>query len=286
MLTNKVNEIMTRDVISAPAARTIFEVVEMMVAKNVGRVMITANRSPVGIFTETDVLRRVMKSKLDGKKNRIKAVMTAPVQAVPQDTHIVEALGKMYRGGFRHLLVSGRKGAIVGMVSMRRILKLVLEVGRGLGESRTIGSIMSDNFVTVDDARSIYDTIAVMIKRNTSCVIVLHQGKPNGIFTERDVLNRVTVKNIDTRKIAVREVMTANLVSMPHSALVGEVLAKMYEGGFRHVPIQGDGSELAGIVSMRDILKYAKALDIDESVRKTWKEVEKFWQSEELYTPG
>ena len=290
MLTNKVDEIMTRDIVSAAASTPALEVMEMMAAKNVGRVIITKGQSPVGIFTETDVLTRVMKRKSGVKDSHIQAVMTAPVFAVPQDTHIVEALGRMYRGGFRHLLVSGRQGAIIGMVSMRRILKLVVEIGRGLGESRTIGSIMSSDFVTVDAARSVYDTIALMIKRNACCVIVLSKGKPNGIFTERDVLRRVIIKDIekdiDTKKVRTRQMMTAHLVSMPQSALVGEVLAKMYEGGFRHVPILGNNGELVGIVSMRDVLKYAEALDIDENVRKTWKEVEQFWASEAQYTPG
>ncbi len=290
MLTNKVNEIMTRDIVCAAASTPVLKVMEMMAEKNIGRVMITENQSPVGIFTEMDVLRRVMKRKSGVKRSRIKSVMTAPVYAVPQDTHIVEALGKMYRGAFRHLLVSGSRGTIIGMVSMRRILKLVVEVGRGLGESQTIGSIMSGDFVTVDAAGSVYDTITLMIKRNTGSVIVLSKGKPTGIFTERDVLRRVILKDIekdiDTKKMTNRQVMTAHLVTMPQSALVGEVLAKMYEGGFRHVPILGKSGELVGIVSMSDILKYAKALDIDKSVHKTWKEVEQFWASEQQYTPG
>ena len=50
--------------------------------------------------------------------------------------------------------------------------------------------------------------------------------------------------------------------------------------------IMGTQQELAGLVSMRDVLKYAKALDVDERVRNAWKEVEEFWQYEEQYTPG
>jgi hypothetical protein len=41
-----------------------------------------------------------------------------------------------------------------------------------------------------------------------------------------------------------------------------------------------------GIVSMPDVLRYARAFDIDENVRRTWKEVANFWQSEDHYTPG
>ena len=286
MLSNKVSEIMTSEMITAGVSSTVFDVMELMAAKNVGRVVITDKQIPVGFFTEQDVLRRVMNKKLDTKTTGIRKFMTSQIRAVRQEDHIVDALGKMYQSKFRHLLVRGEKGAIVGMVSMRRILKLAVELGRGLKETQIIGSIMSGDPNTVDASQSIYETIEVMIKRNTNCVIVLSNSEPKGIFTERDVLKRVAVKEIDTKKTPIEKVMTADFVTMPHSALVGEVLAEMYQRGFRHIPILGDQGDLVGIVSMRDVLKYAKALDIDENVRKTWKEIKEFWDSEEHFTPG
>ncbi len=286
MLSNKVSEIMTTKVIMVGASSTIFEVMEMMAAKNIGGVVVTEDQLAVGIFTEQDVLKRVMNKKLDPKKTSIKRVMTSPIRGVPKETHIIEALGGMYKAKFRHLLVRGEKRAIVGMVSMRNILKFTVELGQGLTESQTVGSIMSRNIITVEGSQSIYDTIELMVKKNTGCVIALIEGKPKGIFTERDVLNRVAKKNMDTKKTPIREVMTTDVVTMPHTALIGEVLAEMYRRGFRNMPIRGEKGEVVGIVSLADVLQYAKALDVDEKVRNTWKEIEEFWESEEHYTPG
>lgn len=286
MLSNKVNEIMSRELVMAPASSTIFEVLELMVAKNVGRVILAENQIPVGIFTEKDVLKRVMNKDLDPKKTAIKKVMTSPVRAVRENTHIIDALGRMYRSKFRHLLIRDQRGNMIGMISMRRILKLAVELGQGLAESQAVGSIMSTNPATIDVSQSIHQAIELMTEKDAGCVVVLSRGVPKGIFTERDVLKRVATKKIDTRKTPVREVMTADLVTVPPTALIGEVLGEMYKRGFRHMVILGDQKELAGIVSMRDILKYAKALDVDEKVRSTWKEIEEFWESEEHYTPG
>ena len=286
MLSNKVNEIMSREIITAGASSTIFDVMELMVEHNVGRVIITEDQIPVGIFTEKDILKRVMHSKLDPKKTGIKRVMTSPIRAVREDTHIVEALGKMYRSKFRHLLIRGAKGKIVGLISMRRILKLAVESGEGLPESQTVGSIMSKDPTTIEASQSIDEAIDLMIREDIGCVAVVSQGEPKGIFTERDVLKRVAAKGIDTKKTAVHEVMTSNLVTLPHTALIGKVLEEMYKRRFRHMLILGDKKQLAGIVSMRDVLRYAKALDVDEKVRNTWKEIEEFWESEEHYTPG
>lgn len=286
MLSNKVKEIMTRDVITAGVSSTIFEVMELMAAKNVGAVIVADDQVPVGIFTEQDVLKRVVNRKLDSKKTGIKRVTTTPIQVVSQETHIIKALEKMYKEGFRHLLVRGEKQAMVGIISMRDILKFAVELRHGLTETWTIGIIMSSNLVTVDASQSIYETIETMIKQDTGCVIVSMEGKPKGIFSERDVLKRVATKNIDTRKTPIEEVMTAALVTAPHSALIEEVLGEMHKRGFRNMPIQSERGNLVGIVSMGDVLKYAKALDVDEEVRKTWKEIEEFWDSEDYYTPG
>lgn len=286
MLSNKVSEIMTRELITTSASSTLFDVMELLVVKNVGRVIITENQIPVGIFTEKDVLKRVMNKKLDPQKTGIKKVMTSPVRAVREDTHIVEALGRMYKSKFRHLLVRGEKGTIVGMVTMRRILKLAVELGQGLRESQAVGSIMSRDVVTIDADQSIYEAIELMVKKDTGCVVVLSHGKPRGIFTERDVLKRVATQKIDTRKTPIQKVMTSDLVTLPPTVLIGKVLEEMYKRRFRHMLILGEQKEMVGIVSMRDILKYAKALDVDEKVRNTWKEIEEFWESEEHYTPG
>ena len=286
MLSNKVSEIMTAGVITSPASSTIFDVMKLMAARKVGAVVITDGQTPAGIFTEYDVVRRVMNKKWDPRKTGIKRAMTSPVRAVPQDTHIIEALGKMYHGRFRHLLIRGEKGAMVGMVSMRDILKLAVKLGQGLTETQTIGSLMSKNIVTVDASQSIHHTVETMVEENTGCIVVLSGGKPKGIFTERDIVKRVAISDVDTKKTPIQEVMTAPIVIMSHSALVGEVLAEMHRRDFRNMPIRGNKEELAGLVSMGDVLKYARALDIDDSVHKAWKEVEEFWESEEHYTPG
>lgn len=286
MLSNKVSEIMTTKVVTVGASSTIFDVMDMMASRNIGGVIVTEDQLAVGIFTERDVLKRVINGKLDPKKSSIKRVMTSPIRGVSQNTHIIEALGRMYKAKFRHLLVRGEKQGIVGMVSMRNILKFAVELGQGLTETKTVGSIMSRNIITVEGSQSIDDAIDIMVKKNAGCVVVLIEGKPKGIFTERDILKRVAIKDVDTKKTPVREVMTTNVVTMPHTALIGEVLAEMYQRGFRNMPIQGEEGEVNGIVSLADVLQYARVLDVDEKVRQTWKEIAEFWDSEEQYTPG
>ena len=286
MLSNKVSEIMTTHVTTAPASASVFDVLETMVAADVGRIMITDNEVPVGVFTEKDVVNRVVHAGVDARNTAINKVMTTPVRAVREETHIIDALGRMYRGKYRHLLVRGRHGKIIGIVSMRRILNLAVELGQGLKETRTVGDIAAGAIVFVEASASVQEAVQIMEKKNVTAVVVKTDGKPQGIFTERDVLKRVAAKELAAKATPVKQVMSEPIITMAQTALVGDVLAEMYRRDIRNMPVKADGGDLVGLVSMPEILQYARAFNVDEQVRRSWKEVAELLDTEDQYTPG
>ena len=81
-----------------------------------------------------------------------------------------------------------------------------------------------------------------MNKRGVTAVIVTEAGHPPGIFTERDVLKRVATMDLNRQAYAIKQVMTAPLITMPHTALVGDVLAEMYRRDIRNMPVSGAGA--------------------------------------------
>jgi signal-transduction protein with cAMP-binding, CBS, and nucleotidyltransferase domain len=285
MLSNKVSEIMTSKLTTAPAEASVFDVMQIMESEDVGRIIVMDDNVPIGIFTEKDVLKRVLNPGIDARRTAIRGVMTTPVRAVREETHIIEAFGKMYRGKYRHLLVRGRRGKIIGIVSMRRILNIAVELGQGLSETTTLGDIAAGTIISVDEQASVQQTIQLMDQKNVTAVIVT-SGKPVGIFTERDVLKRVATKEIRLGDTPITQVMTAPIVTMPRSALVGDVLAEMYRRDIRNMPVRAENGALTGLVSMPEILQYARAFNVDEQVRRTWKEVAEYLESEDQYTPG
>jgi CBS domain-containing protein len=286
MLSNKVSEIMATEIISAPASSTVDEVIQQMVARDIGRIIIIRDDLPVGIFTERHVLKHIANDKLDPQRTPVEKVMTSPFRAVAQDTHIVAALGEMIKGKIRHLQVLGARDNIIGIVSMRRILEIAVELGHDLGENKTIGSIVSQAPLSMDESESVWDAVEMMNQRAVSAVVATAALKPVGLFTERDVLNRVVAKQLDGSKTQLKEVMTSPLITMPITALVGEVLEQMSRRDIRNMPIIGEWDQLAGLVSMPDVLQYARAFDIDEEVRRTWKGIQNFYDSQYDYTPG
>jgi signal-transduction protein with cAMP-binding, CBS, and nucleotidyltransferase domain len=286
MLSNKVNEIMTTNLKTASTTASVFEVMQTMVAEDVGRIIVTDDDVPIGIFTEKDVLKRVINAGISPRGTQIKDVMTTPVRAVREETHIIDAFGRMYRGKYRHLLVRGRRGKIIGIVSMRRILNIAVELGQGLSETRKLGDIAAGTIESVAADTSVQETVDIMVKKNVTAVVVTENGKPAGIFTERDVLKRVAAKEMPVKETKIKQVMTAPIITMPETALVGDVLAEMSRRDIRNMPVKADNGDLIGLISMPEILQYARAFNVDEQVRRTWKEVAEYLDTEDQYTPG
>jgi len=84
---------------------------------------------------------------------------------------------------------------------------------------------------------------------------VLRNGELAGIFSERDIMNRVVAAGRQPGYTAVSEVMTANPRAVHLDESVDECLFLMHEFGFRHLCIV-EGKDLRGLVSLRDILMH------------------------------
>ena len=91
------------------------------------------------------------------------------------------------------------------------------------------------------------------------CALVLENGKLVGIFTERDLLNKLTGKTAVPDSTAVRELMSVNPEVLSETDSVAIAVNKMSMGRYRHIPIRkADGSY--SVTSIKHVLKYiAKA---------------------------
>jgi CBS domain-containing protein len=123
------------DLISVPASATVAEAVATMAERKVGAVLLmTEDDLVAGIFSERDLLTRVVHAGLDPRATPISMVMTRDVRFVSPGTTIEAALALMWVQRFRHLLVID--GARVqGLVSMRDLAYQMIVHGEGRFEA-------------------------------------------------------------------------------------------------------------------------------------------------------
>ena len=98
--------------------------------------------------------------------------------------------------------------------------------------------------------------IQTMLDRHVGAVAVVDENqRVAGIFTERDVLMRLSLSERDPRTTPVREVMTTPVEMATRATTPGEALATMVERHYRHLPIVEDDGRLLGMLSIRNVLQ-------------------------------
>jgi len=125
---NKVSEIMRLDVVTVAPSDKIKKAIDVMVAKNVGSVVVVEDDKVVGILTERDILKKI--KDLDIDKSLVSEFMSSPVLTVMPDTFITEALALMQTRNIRRLPVM-KGGRLMGMVTEIDILYWFFKVLRG-----------------------------------------------------------------------------------------------------------------------------------------------------------
>ncbi|MGC2450418.1 MAG: CBS domain-containing protein [Candidatus Sulfotelmatobacter sp.] len=88
-----------------------------------GCVLVTSNDRLVGIFTERDVLMKIVGTNIDLTRTPIRPYMTRDPETLPADASVAYALNKMVMEGFRHVPLVDDDGRPVGVVSMRDIIE-------------------------------------------------------------------------------------------------------------------------------------------------------------------
>jgi CBS domain-containing protein len=106
---------------------TVLAAIEKMVEVGVGAVVVVDGDELVGIFTERDVMRRVVVKQLPPDTTKVSDVMSSPVEVAHKDTNPSEALSIMDSNHFRHLPIVDDEERVQGMLSIRHLLHRMVE---------------------------------------------------------------------------------------------------------------------------------------------------------------
>ena len=120
--------------------------------------------------------------------------------------------------------------------------------------NRSIREIIAHQKVlSAPDTMTVREAAIRMAEAKVGAMLILDHGKLTGIFTERDMLNRVVAKRLDPDTTPLSQVMTADPRTISADKPLAHALVMMDEGGYRHVPVM-DGGQPVGMVSARDAL--------------------------------
>lgn len=115
--------------------------------------------------------------------------------------------------------------------------------------------VKSQKVVALPPSATIVEASQTMADNKIGSIVVMDNDRLAGIFTERDLLNRVVAKGGDAKKTVLAEVMSKNVVTSSITETLEDCFKKMESTKCRRLPIV-DGKKVVGMVTMRNILEW------------------------------
>lgn len=109
---------------------------------------------------------------------------------------------------------------------------------------------------TVLPSNTVFEAVCKMVQHNLGALVVVDQtGIVRGILSERDYLRKVAVEGRSSRTTFVQEIMTEDVICISPETDADACLKLMAKHRIRHLPVM-DGSELMGVLSVRDLVDH------------------------------
>ncbi|WP_170381255.1 CBS domain-containing protein [Ruegeria atlantica] len=114
----------------------------------------------------------------------------------------------------------------------------------------------AEGVVTVEPSATVSDAAKILAEKRIGTVVVSEDGGETaaGILSERDIVRELAASGSGCLAHPVSEYMTRELVTVTRQETVQDVMTRMTEGRFRHMPVVEEG-KLVGIVTIGDVVK-------------------------------
>jgi len=130
-----------------------------------------------------------------------------------------------------------------------------------------VAEAMRTNLVITGEPASVAEASMNMRKKGEGCAIVLKEGKPFGIVTERDVTWKVAGKGLDPKTVKIAEIMSMPLITIDPDADLIEAAEIMKQHKIRRLTVVREGN-LRGVVAAADIARNLESY-LDSEIRDT-----------------
>jgi CBS domain-containing protein len=119
----------------------------------------------------------------------------------------------------------------------------------------SLKTLIKPGLVSCLPTATIRECAQLMEHSNVGAVLVVDDGKPVGIITDRDIALRCVAKGNDCDGLNVQEIMTTTVDTVSEEEGLFQVIEKMKQKKVRRIPITNQSGEAVGLVSFGDILE-------------------------------
>jgi CBS domain-containing protein len=248
----KVGDFMSSPVVTVQPDTDFVDAVQMMILKGIGNLAVVEGEKVDGIITERELLQHLVLNKAVSNK-QVKYVLTQKFTKITPETSILEAAKTMISKKARLLVFrkDRRTGAdqLAGIITASDIVRAFLQTDR----NPSIESAMTNRIFTVRPDNTVLAAAKMMLKRGIGSVVVTANGSPYGIFTERDLLNRVLGEHIDIED-KVGAYCTHPVVTAKLGIGAKDAAKMMFSRKIKRLPLV-KGDKIVAMVTARDLVE-------------------------------
>lgn len=239
-------------------------------AIRIGQALVVEGEKLVGILTERDLLYKITGPEVDLQRIQVKEMMTPNPDMVEERDAIRVVINMMSVGGYRHVPMV-KDGKPVRIISAKAIASYILDTS-ALEYFLAGGEVSPMSFAIrlrqvkirhlrlrppalVERSANVRETVEAMKTKHRGVALICDHGKLVGIFTERDLLNKIIGEPVSW-STSVEQFMTPNPAKLSLDDSVVRAMKLMYEGDYRNIPLIDASGKAAGVVTVRDVIIY------------------------------
>ena len=123
--------------------------------------------------------------------------------------------------------------------------------------ARSVGLLNPEPALVAKEGEVLSNVLSKLKKNKKGCIVVVNEEEEvTGIFSERDVILKLILQEVDLDKCPVCDLMTKEPQTIEMTTTIAFALNLMSEGGFRHLPIVDKDNSALGLLTVKDIIDY------------------------------
>ena len=115
-----------------------------------------------------------------------------------------------------------------------------------------VRDIMEKNVITIDYTKNALDASIILKEKEISFLVILKDGKPEGIVSEGDIVRKVAAEDIKSSQIQIEEIMSKNFKWVKPETEVEQVIQKMLNNNIRCLIVLED-EKLVGVITQTNL---------------------------------
>ncbi len=121
-----------------------------------------------------------------------------------------------------------------------------------------VRDIMKKNVITIDYTKNALDAAVILKEKEISFLVILKEGKPEGIVSERDIVRKIVAKDIKSSQIKLEEIMSKNFKWVEPETEIEHAVQKMLNNNIRRLIVLED-ENLAGVITQTNLAEVLRS---------------------------